>query len=271
MFRADLHCHTTCSDGTFSPEELVQHAHTIGLSGLAITDHDTLDAYPSAIPRARAAGIRLGSGIELSTVFHTQNIHILAYDFILDSPPLLNLLKRHHERRIVRNRGILKKLKENKMPIDEEELCQLGQHTIGRPHIALKMIALGYVRSVKEAFDKYLGEGKRCYVPGQLIPLAETLEIVRASQGKAFIAHPHLIRRRKLLREILKLPFDGIECYYGNFPRNACEKWVQIAKDKGWLVSGGSDFHGALRPELNLGRSWIDEEKFTQIFQRPFL
>jgi predicted metal-dependent phosphoesterase TrpH len=267
MFRADLHCHTTCSDGTFTPEELLKHAQEIGLSGLSITDHDTLDAYASAIPYAHTLGIRLGAGIELSTVFQMQNVHVLAYDFLLDSPQLLELLQRHSQRRVDRNRMILQKLKENKMPIDDKELLDAA-HTIGRPHIAVKMVSLGYVRSVREAFDKYLGEGKLCYVAGEPISLAETLDVVHSSQGKAFLAHPHLIRRRRLLREILKLPFDGIECYYGNFPRDACEKWVQIARDKKWLISGGSDFHGTLRPELSLGRSWIDEEKFATIFQR---
>lgn len=270
MMRADLHCHTTCSDGTFSPKEILDHAKALGLSALSITDHDTIDAYLVAIPYAKEIGIKLGAGIELSTVFNAQNVHVLAYDFLLDSPDLLHFLERHRLRRVIRNREILQKLAQNRMLITEEEL-ELSRgpgHAVGRPHIAQRMVAKGYVRSVREAFDKYMGEGKSCYAAGPVITLEETLKIVRSSGGKSFIAHPHLIRRRRILRELLKLPFDGIECYYGNFPRDACEKWVHIAKEKGWLVSGGSDFHGTLRPEISLGRSWVGEELYNTIFQR---
>lgn len=259
---ADLHCHSNCSDGTFSPAELVLHAKKIGLQGLSITDHDTIDAYRTAIPIAQKLGIRLGSGVEFSCQFQGISIHLLGYDFSLKASDVHDLCIRHQKRREDRNRAILEKLKQHQMEIDYEELQ--GTHTIGRPHIAQLMVDKGYVKNIREAFNLYIGEGKKCYVAGEPFLVEEALEVLHKAHGKVFIAHPQLLPSEFPLDELLKLPFDGVECYYAKLHKKS---WIEIAQSKKWLMSGGSDFHGTVKPENELGCSGVDQATFDAIFQ----
>lgn len=191
MFRADLHCHTSKSDGSLTPTQLLTHAKEIGLSGIAITDHDTIDAYVEAIPVARKWGLFLGAGVEFSCSLNGLSVHVLGYDFDLDSPVIAALCSKHHTRRIDRLKRILEKLKRLRIQISEEELQQFSTQSIGRPHIAHLMVSKGYVGSIREAFQRYLGDGMPCYEPGETIEVAETLDIIHEARGKAFIAHPH--------------------------------------------------------------------------------
>ncbi len=268
MFRADLHCHTTFSDGTMNPEQLLRHAKEIGLSGISITDHDTIEAYTLASAIAKDLGLLLGSGVEFSSIFQGLSIHVLGYDFDLKSPAILELCQRHKTRRNERNKAILEKLSRLSMPIDEDELLSMGAQTIGRPHIALLMIKKGYVCSIKDAFNTYIGDGKLCFVPGVGISTEETLAAIHKGGGKAFLAHPHLLGHANKIKQLLKLPFDGIECHYGRFPPEQEKRWIKLAEEKGLLISGGSDFHGSVKEFIQLGCSWVDEETFHKIFQR---
>jgi len=270
MFQADLHCHTSCSDGTFSPIDLVALAKEIGLSGLSITDHDTIEAYETAITAAREKGILLGSGIEFSCSLDGFSIHLLGYDYSLDHSEIKTLCQRHQERREKRNRSILSKLARLNMSIKESELddIKIPHKTIGRPHIAMIMVQKGYVSTLREAFNSFLGEGKCCYDPGEPFAIEETIEVIHNAGGKAFIAHPHFIDRSKIIKKLLLMPFDGIECHYAKLPKDQEKKWIKIAKEKQWLISGGSDFHGTIKPHIPLGASWTDEETFHKIFQK---
>lgn len=267
MFRADLHCHTTFSDGTLTPEQLLHLAKEIGLSGISITDHDTIGAYTTAPAVAKQLGILLGTGIEFSCIFQKMSVHVLGYDFDLDSPAIAKLCARHQQRRTYRNKAILDNLSRLSMPISEEELMAIGEKTLGRPHIAKLMVAKGYVSSIKEAFNHYIGDGKPCYASGEGVSVQETIEIIHQGRGKAFIAHPHLLEHSRKIKELLKSPFDGIECYYAKFSSEQENRWVQVAKERGWLISGGSDFHGSSKDYIQLGCSWVDEDKFHKIFQ----
>lgn len=270
MFRADLHCHSTCSDGTLTPTQLVNRAHQMGLQGLSITDHDSIDAYPLALEEAKKVGLEVIPGVEFSTDINQFNVHILAYGFQIDAPPLKKLCEWHKNRRIQRNTQILEKLRIHGMPITEEELMQEGvsSSVIGRPHIALALVRKGYVENMREAFKKFIGEGKSCYAKGESYSTEETVKIIHASGGLAVIAHPHLIHNNKVLKNLLKLPFDGIECYYARYPAEAHERWLKIAQEKGWLITGGSDFHGANSPGLELGCSWTPEASFHHILHK---
>lgn len=268
MFRADLHCHTTCSDGTMTPEELLLHAQEIGLSGLCITDHDTVAAYTTALPLAKSLGIQLGIGAEFSSLFQHLSVHILAYDFDLENPGILSLCQRHKERRLKRNQWILERLSRLSMTVLEEELLAVGKGTIGRPHIAALMVKKGYVRTIKDAFDLYIGDGRPCFDSGEGISSEETISIIHKGGGKAFVAHPHIFKHQNKLREIFQLSFDGIECYYSRSQPALEKRFLKIAQEKGWLMSGGSDFHGSIKEHIPLGCSWVDEGCFHQIFQR---
>lgn len=268
VFRADLHCHTTCSDGSFSVENILLHAKELGLKGLSITDHDTVDAYEVAIPLAQKIGILLGVGVEFSADYKGNSIHVLGYDFDYTDLGIRKFCEAHQKRRESRNREILKKLRVRNFVVEEEELATLPGTTKGRPHIAYLMIQKGYVRSVKEAFQLYLGERASCYVPGDVFTVQETIDVIHKAGGKAFIAHPHIVDDGKTVLALLKMDFDGIECYYARCIPKQEKRWLKIAKERGWLMSGGSDFHGEMRPYIPLGCSWVDEETFGKIFSR---
>ncbi|MCC5831865.1 MAG: PHP domain-containing protein [Chlamydiales bacterium] len=264
-FRADLHCHSTFSDGTDTPEALIRLAVEAGLSGLSITDHDTLAAYPAAIVCARQHNLRLLPGVEFSASHQGNPIHILAYAFSVEAEALKSLCERHRCRRLDRNRKILEKLRGLGIAVHENELGAEGA-TIGRPHIANVMLKKGIVSSIKEAFDRYLGEGKRAYDPGDSLSVIETLDAIHAARGVAVIAHPHLIKRRRLIRYILELPFDGIEAYYARFSPQLEREWIQIGIEKKWIITGGSDYHGGNKPFNLLGSSWVGEETFDRLY-----
>ncbi len=268
MFRADLHCHSTCSDGTVSPQDLVRLAKTVGLSALAITDHDTIDAYLLAEPVAREVGIILGTGVEFSCDYKGKSVHVLGYGFPYNDPQIHNLCMRHQERRKNRNRAILDKLQRLGFALQEKEISQDGVPvgSMGRPHIAHALVKRGIVHSMKEAFNLYLGEGKCCYERGEPFGIPETLDILHAAGAKVFLAHPHLGEGLCKVKELLEMPFDGIECYYARCYPEQEKRWLKLAKDRGLLISGGSDFHGDFKPYITLGCSWVDEETFHQIF-----
>lgn len=268
MFRADLHCHTTCSDGTFTPEELLCLAKEKQLSGICITDHDTIDAYHTAPIIAKKLNLKLGSGVEFSSVFQDLSVHILGYDFDLNHLAIRKLCERHSLRRKERNKKILENLCRLGMPIFEEELFALGARAVGRPHIAHLMIEKKYVATIKEAFHRYIGDGKPCFEPGEGISSQETISVIHQGGGKAFIAHPHLLEHGRKVKELLCLPFDGLEGYYARFPLERENRWIKIARERGWLISGGSDFHGENKGHIPLGCSWVDEETFHKIFQK---
>jgi len=260
-FRADLHCHSTCSDGTMSPEELIAHAKDVGLSGLSITDHDTINAYETAIPAAKEAGIALGPGVEFSSVDDGISVHVLGYDFDLASAELKDFCQRHVKRREERNLKIIEKLNNRSLFVEMDESI------MGRPHIALALVKKGYASSVQDAFNRLIGDGKPCFDPGEPISTDETIAVIHKARGKVFIAHPHLLKNPKMAEKLLQKPFDGIECYYSKCPPHQEQRWVRVAEEKGLLMSGGSDFHGAIKPGIPLGCSWVNEASFTQIFQ----
>lgn len=265
MYRADLHCHSTCSDGTVTPLGLLKLAKEQGLSALSITDHDTLAAYTDELfQEGEKLGVKLYTGIEFSTRLKKCAIHLLGYG-VEKTPEMLAFCQRHQERRRTRNRAILDNLSRLSIIIKEEELGNPEDRTIGRPHIAQILMEKGVVKSIQEAFNRFLGEGKPCFDPGESFSPMETIEQIHKAKGKAFIAHPHLIRNGSTLKELLAMPFDGIECYYSFYHQHE-KRWLQVAKEKGWLASGGSDFHGDIKPHIYLGCSWTPEDQVKKIF-----
>lgn len=263
-FRADLHCHSLCSDGTDSPETLLDLAKRLNLQGLSITDHDTLSAYTEALfERAKELEIELIVGVEISSVFREKNIHILAYGMLREDPSFLAFLEEIQKRRQERNVSILAKLRKHQMPIDEEKI--LLSPTAGRPHIAQEMVVKGYVGSVQEAFDRYLKDGGSCYEMGFKRSSKEVIEAIQKANGKAILAHPHFYPEGLFLQNLLSLPFDGIECYYGLLSEARIKPWINRAKEKNLLITGGSDYHGKVKPKIQLGCSFVDEECFRAL------
>jgi predicted metal-dependent phosphoesterase TrpH len=266
--RYDLHCHTTCSDGTATPTEVLQLAKAAGLTGLSITDHDTVVAYDTAYDIAKNLGLTLLSGVEFSASHRGTSVHILGYGFDVKDPAITNFCLRHAQRRNERNGLILELLKKHKMPLSVEDVTvpfNKTLATIGRPHIAYGMVMKGYVATIAEAFKKFIGEGCPCYAAGTPHSVDITIETIHQAKGVAIIAHPHLIGDRATLQAILKMNFDGIESYYGNFVHHNSTRWLEIAAEKKWIVTGGSDFHGSIKPNQPLGSSWIDGIRFKAL------
>lgn len=270
FFRADLHCHTTCSDGTVSPKDIIKLAQESNLQGLSITDHDTVSAYAEAQPIANQLGIRLLPGIEFSSYYKEHSIHLLGYSFAVDHPAILALCARHANRRTDRNQMILNNLKKLGIPVSIEELLAVSGRasSVGRPHIAQVLMNKGYVTSIQDAFTQYLAEGAVAYSPGPMISLEETLDVLQQAKAIAILAHPHLIKQKHLLHEILQLSWDGLEVYYGNFTAVQNRFWQQIAADRGWLATGGSDFHGAIKPSIPLGISTVSAQTFNVLWDQ---
>lgn len=263
-FRADIHCHTICSDGSDHPLLLLRLAKQAGLQGLSITDHDTMDAYtPELFADAETLGIRLLSGIEISSELEDISVHILGYGYDLHDLKLKDFLIQMQKRRAERNSAILHKLAAKKMPISEEELKAFAtERTIGRPHIAQLMVSKGYVPTVRDAFEHYLREGAICYAPGIKYHPREVIDQIHEAKGKAVLAHPHFFKKGGLLRKLLDLPFDGLECYYSKLAKALELPWLKIAKERGLIATGGSDYHGTLKPHIPLGCSWVNEHTF---------
>ncbi len=266
MMKADLHCHSTCSDGTVSPKDLVTLAKERGLSCLSITDHDSIASYSLALQQAVDLGVTLLPGVEFSTSYQGKSVHVLAYAFPPESRLLQELCHWHRERRIRRIQAILSHLQAKGIDLTESDLIR-STESIGRPHIAQALMAKGFVSSVQQAFDIYLKEGGSCFVPDPAMDLEMTLEIIRQAKGLSVLAHPHLIKNAQLLRQLLNLPFDGLECFYGLFGAHDGLRWAQVAKKKKWLITGGSDFHGAIKPDLQLGQSWVLQEHVSPLLQ----
>jgi len=252
-----------------TPEEIIDLALKIGLKGISITDHDTVDAYKRAIPYANEKEIRLVTGVELSAGLNDVSIHILGYGFNPNNPIITNFCSRHEERRNQRNQAIMDLLIKHQMPIDAHELRRPIQgifpKSIGRPHIAQQMVKKGYVKDLKEAFHKYLGDDKPCYVQGDYFSIAETIDVIHQANGVAVLAHPHLIDRKRIVNQLLEYEFDGIEAYYAHFPLDKCRKWIDKAEEHSWLITGGSDFHGDIKPHNHLGSSWTPKESFEYL------
>jgi len=266
--KADLHCHTTFSDGTLTVEQLLQVANERQLHGLSITDHDTIAAYETALPLAKTLAISLISGIEISAEYQKKSIHVLGYAFDLQHPELRDFCLRLQENRAQRNVKILERLAACKFPIALEELYEkFGPVNLGRPHIAKIMVAKGYVKTVRHAFDRYLGDQGRCYVAGFNVEVPEAIALIQRAGGFAVLAHPHYLKPKKIVEKVCEFPFDGIEVYYGLLSPAQEQPWLDLAKKKNWFATGGSDFHGA-KKSFQLGCSWTPEETFAMLAQR---
>lgn len=266
IFRADLHCHSDCSDGSDSPRELIDLAVNKGLSAISITDHDTVNAYVDLYAYAESRGIDLLRGVEFSCYLDTDSVHILGYGYAEHHHAIQNLCHQHQIRRKERNQEILFRLNELGIAVTYEELQSSSTTPVlGRPHIAALLKEKGVVATIREAFDVFLGEGKKAFYPGCPISVEETIDVLHQAGGKAILAHPHLFKNAACVRTLLRYPFDGLEAFYAYFPPMVQQYWVEVALSKGWLITGGSDYHGSVKPQNQLGSSWIDQPLYQRV------
>jgi predicted metal-dependent phosphoesterase TrpH len=256
----DLHCHTDCSDGSVDPLVLLNDAIGLGLKALAITDHDTLDGYDLALPRAREAGFDLVCAVELSTHWQgsVRSAHLLGYFAEDPGEDFRGWLQSLRDGRRERNVILLRRLHELGMDISWDELQAIGKRQIGRPHFAKLMVDKGYAGSVREAFDRYLSETGLAWVDRDEPALGEAIERVAAAGGVASLAHPVRISRdpallRELAATLLPHGLEALECFHSEHTAADTDQLLEIAAELGLEVTGGSDFHGSYKPETLLG------------------
>ena len=255
----DLHSHTNESDGSCSPAELVEEAVRAGVTTLGITDHDTFSGYDQALAAAAAAGLELVCGIELSTKLHGRSVHLLGY--FLASNGLAEfrewVLDQQAARR-ERNARLAERLRELGFDITLEEAEARGRGMTGRPHFAQIMVEKGYVGGFREAFDEYLDESAKGYVYRREPQFAEGVEHIRKAGGIASLAHPIRVNGDvpALMPELRDAGLNAIEAYHSDHDAQDTELYVGLAEKYGMLVTGGSDYHGAVKPGVKLGTGY---------------
>ncbi|HET9868930.1 MAG TPA: PHP domain-containing protein [bacterium] len=257
---ADLHLHTTHSDGTLTPRELARLAKAQGVDAIALTDHDTVSGIEELLDEGRILGLEVIPGVELSADFGPGTLHILGYGFD-PKGPIGGRLKRFQKARAERNPQVLERLRELHMPLTLEEVKALSGATgqLGRPHIARALERKGYVRSYEEAFDRYLSKGKPAYVPKATLAAEECVKLIHESGGVAVAAHPVQMRLtgaalRDKLSELAALGMDGLEVIHPDHGSEAQTLFSDLADALGLLKTGGSDFHGDHKPGVQLGQ-----------------
>lgn len=259
MSRIDLHLHTTYSDGSLPPAEVLGLAHKAGVTALAITDHDIVDGLPEAMAAGTNLGIEVVPGVEISSRFEATELHVLGYFMDWQDPVFNQRLAQLRSFRHARNPLIVEKLKGLGLDITYEEVRALaGTDSVGRPHIARVLMQKGYVQSAKEAFDRYLADGKPAHVPRQLPEPAEAIAWILEARGLPVLAHPTWIRATedgllKLCQELKAAGLKGIEVHYSTHKRAQTAAYLNIAKRLDLLVTGGSDFHGVTKPDIEVG------------------
>ncbi len=261
----DLHTHTTASDGTWTPEQLILGAKQAGLEAIAITDHDTFAGYEEAQPVAAREGMPLICGIELSTKLQPatgagrpKTVHLLGYFLRPPAPALFEWVKLQQQIRHERNVQLSARLAELGVPVTLEEVHQRGRSMAGRPHFASIMVEKGYVSTLQEAFDKYLDEKGAAYVDKHDPSLGEGIRQVREAGGITSLAHPIRLNRfgrdeEDLIRQMAKMGLHAIEVWHSDHTGRHREHYEVLAHRYRLAITGGSDFHGDNKPGVELG------------------
>lgn len=255
----DLHVHSTCSDGTMTPTQLVHHALEKHLSAFALTDHDTTAGLPEAFEAAHNLPVRVIAGIEFSTEYLGQDIHIVGLDFNWKDPDFIHALTRFQTCRKERNEKMIQKLSDTGISISSEQMSkQFGDAVLTRAHFARFLYDNGYVTSMSEAFSRYIGNHAPCFVPRYKVTPAMAVRLIHQAGGIAVLAHPmqyHFSDQqlKNLIRELKPEGLNGIEAMYSTHSPMQEQRIRRIAQIMGIAVSGGSDFHGNNKPTIDLG------------------
>ncbi len=259
----DLHCHSTASDGTYAPAEVARLASHREISGLSLTDHDTVAGVAEAAAEARRLGMTFLPGIEISAEFpHPGTLHILGYGIDPQSASLRDLTRQLIEGRDNRNPRIIDRLNALNIPISMAEVeAEAGGKVIGRPHIAAVLVRRGVVGSIKEAFNAYLAPGGLAYFDKERLSPRRALEMIRESGGLPVLAHPVQLRTEndaqleRVLKDLLDLGLAGLEVIHSDHDAALVEKYGRLADRYGLLKTGGSDFHGQNKLNIDLGKA----------------
>jgi len=276
----DLHIHTTASDGTFTPEQVVSHAHQLKLKAIAITDHDTVAGSKEALRSGVPHSLGFLTGVEISSAPPPSypgsgSFHLLGYSIRLDDPNLNRTLEKLQQARKNRNPAIINRL--NKLGISitlDQVRKEAGEGQLGRPHIAQLMVKKGVVASIDEAFDQFLGTGKPAYVDKQRVECFKAIEIILDAGGVPVLAHPGLLDYKtedqldELVGKLKKAGIQGMEVYYSGHTQDQTCLYAELAQRHGLLMTGGSDFHGAIQPDIEMGSGQGDLIVPYELFEK---
>lgn len=261
MKTIDLHTHSDASDGSLRPEELVQAAAKAGLAAVALTDHDSVEGVAAARTAAENAGVELVAGVELGAAGDAE-LHILGYFIDPDDAELAGQLSLLRDWRAQRNADMLQKLGTLDMPLDADFVCKFtgctGLATMGRAHMARAMVKKGYVKTMQEAFDRFLAGGGPAYVERRRLDAAACIGLIHRAGGVAVLAHPVLLdtedgKLDAMVAELAAAGLDGLECYHTSQDDAHAKQYLCLAAKHGLLPTGGSDFHGDNKPGAALG------------------
>lgn len=268
----DLHTHSNKSDGSMTPKELVRHAKENGLYAIALTDHDTTDGVEEAVSEGKRIGIKVLPGIEISVKSETET-HILGYSIDIYNKNLLDALSRVKKLRLERTKKSVERLNELGIKITYDDVKKwAGSDIACRAHIARAMCEMGYTKSIKEAFLSYLSSGKPAYVNMQYLTAEEGISLINNAGGKAFVAHLHLIKKDDddlflYLKELKEKGLWGIEGYYTDYTDDMQKKYIKMANDLGLKISGGTDFHGKMKPHISIGTGYGNMKIPCEIYE----
>ncbi len=269
----DLHLHTRHSDGTFTPQELVERAAKAGLHTIALTDHDTLEGCEEAAAAAAAHGLEFVVGTELTAEEQGVEIHILGYFLDSENPALLETTGRLQQARIQRIYEMCDRLKVHGAPVDPALVFEIARcRAPGRPHVARAMVKAQACASLDEAFTQFLQKGGPGWAPKSRISLEEALALIHGAGGLAVFAHPALSRRDDLIPRLKEMGLDGLECYHSKHRGADAKRYTRLAREHDLLITGGSDCHGFSRRAPLIGTVMLHEghlRRFLEAGGRP--
>lgn len=274
----DLHVHSNKSDGSYSPAELVNYAIEKGLSAFALTDHDTTDGIEEAIKASENTSVELVPGIEFSTEYEGKDIHLIGLDIDYKLPSFQKQLKEFKHSRTVRNEKMCQKLREHGIEITWEALqAEYPGSVITRAHYAKFLLEHNAVKSMQEAFSRYIGDYAPCFIPREKVTPSQAIELILSANGIPILAHPTLYHLGKVQLDLLvaKLTASGLmglEGVYSTYSASDERDMKALARKHGLCISGGSDFHGTAKPQIDLavgyGRLFIPEELLLDLRKR---
>jgi predicted metal-dependent phosphoesterase TrpH len=268
----DLHTHTTASDGRCTPEDLAARASTAGVTVLAVTDHDTVAGCAAAAAACERLGIGFVNGIEITAVTPARELHVLGYFVDVESPGFETFLATQRQRRVERTREMIARLATCGLPLDVDAILGPGLsdtgRAVGRPWIARALVERGYVGSVNEAFDRWLGRGKPAFVPRTGADAEAVIARIHDAGGIASLAHPVLIGDDEVIPKLAAAGLDALEAYHSDHDRAATARYLARARELGLLVTGGSDFHGDAGHGGAPGSASLPREEFARLTRR---
>jgi len=256
MKYADLHVHTDFSDGTFSPERVVEEALKQNLSSIAICDHDCIDGIEPAIKAAENTDLEIIPSVEITVIRGGKEIHILGYFIDLHNAEFTSLLRRVQHERIERVKKMIKKLQHYEVKLDFDKVMEIagGKGSVGRLHVAQALVATKAVPSIFDAFNLYIGDFKPCYVKDIGFALDEAVHVITKAKGFPVLAHPYILHNDELIKDFIKLGVRGIEAYHSDCSARIGQKYEKMAERLGVIATGGSDCHGMGKGRVLMGR-----------------